>query len=348
MNEWIDELSDLAAAGESAVLVTVAGIRGSAPREIGAKMIVTATQTVGTIGGGQLEYQSTRVAVEMLNDSESLLRSFPLGSSMGQCCGGVVEILFEPITDGLPGWLRDLSALHGQREPAVIATRISRSKPAKLIVTADEIFGAEGDEENAAVVARARRLLAEDPATTREMQEFYEPIVAPDLNIAVFGAGHVGTAVVNALSDLDCNIRWIDSRPKMFRQVPANVRAIDAPDPALEVLAMPANSFYLVMTHSHAVDFDICDRILRRRDTRYCGLIGSLSKRRRFEKRYRQQGMSQALIGQLICPIGVNGISGKKPAEIAVAVAAEILKLRERAVAALVEDYPDNVQPLRS
>jgi len=348
MNEWIDELSDLAAAGESAVLVTVAGIRGSAPREIGAKMIVTSSASIGTIGGGQLEYQSTRVAVDMLNDQKSTLRSFPLGSSMGQCCGGVVEILFEPIADGLPGWLRDLSALHGQREPAVIATRISRSKPAKLIVTADEIFGAEGDEEDAAVVARARRLLAETPATTREMQEFYEPIVAPDLNIAVFGAGHVGTAVVNALSDLDCNIRWIDSRPKMFRKVPTNVRAIDAPDPALEVAAMPANSFYLVMTHSHAVDFDICDRILRRQDARYCGLIGSLSKRRRFEKRYRQQGMSQALIDKLICPIGVDGISGKKPAEIAVAVAAEILKVRERAVAALVEDYPDNVQPLRS
>jgi xanthine dehydrogenase accessory factor len=348
MNEWIDELSDLAAAGESAVLVTVAGIRGSAPREIGAKMIVTSSASIGTIGGGQLEYQSTRVAVDMLNDQESTLRSFPLGSSMGQCCGGVVEILFEPIADGLPGWLRDLGALYGQREPAVIATRISRSKPVKLIVTADEIFGAEGDEENAAVVTRARRLLAQDPATTRELQEFYEPIVAPDLNIAVFGAGHVGAAVVNALSDLDCNIRWIDSRPKMFRQVPANVRAIDAPDPALEVAAMPANSFYLVMTHSHAVDFDICDRILRRRDARYCGLIGSLSKRRRFEKRYRQQGMSQALIGQLTCPIGVDGISGKKPAEIAVAAAAEILKVRERAVAALVEDYPDNVQPLRS
>jgi len=348
MNEWIDELSDLAAAGESAVLVTVAGIRGSAPREIGAKMIVTSSASIGTIGGGQLEYQSTRVAVDMLNDQKSTLRSFPLGSSMGQCCGGVVEILFEPIADGLPGWLRDLGALYGQREPAVIATRISRSRPVKLIVTADEIFGAEGDEENAAVVTRARRLLAENPATTRELQEFYEPIVAPDLNIAVFGAGHVGTAVVNALSGLDCNIRWIDSRPKMFRQVPANVRAIDAPDPALEVAAMPANSFYLVMTHSHAVDFDICDRILRRRDAHYCGLIGSLSKRRRFEKRYRQQGMSQALIGQLTCPIGVDGISGKKPAEIAVAAAAEILKVRERAVAALVEDYPDNVQPLRS
>jgi len=150
------------------------------------------------------------------------------------------------------------------------------------------------------------------------------------------------------LSDLDCNIRWIDSRPKMFRQVPSNVRAIDAPDPALEVAAMPTGSFYLVMTHSHAVDFDVCDRILRRQDARYCGLIGSLSKRRRFEKRYRQQGMSQALMDQLTCPIGVAGISGKKPAEIAVAAAAEILKVREHAAGAVMEDYPDNVRPLRS
>jgi xanthine dehydrogenase accessory factor len=348
MNEWIDELSDLAAAGESAVLVTVAGIRGSAPREIGAKMIVTSSETIGTIGGGQLEYQSARIAVELLNDRDSTLRSFPLGSAMGQCCGGVVEILFEPLADGMPAWLRDLGALYGQREPAVIVTRISRTNPAKIIVTADQIFGTEGGKADAALVVRARRILADDPATIRDVQEFYEPVVVPDLNIAVFGAGHVGTAVVNTLSDLDCNIRWIDSRSKMFRQVPANVRPIDAPDPALEVAAMPVDSFYLVMTHSHAMDFDICDRILRRRDARYCGLIGSLSKRRRFEKRYRQQGMSQAVIDQLICPIGVDGISGKKPAEIAVATAAEVLKVRERSVASVMEDYPDNVRPLRS
>lgn len=348
MNEWIDELSDLAAAGESAVLVTVAGIRGSAPREIGAKMIVTSSETIGTIGGGQLEYQSARIAVGMLNERDSTLRSFPLGSSMGQCCGGVVEILFEPLADGMPAWLRDLGALHGQREPAVIATRISRTSPAKMIVTADQVFGTEGGKADDSLAARARQILADNPATIRDVQEFYEPVVASDLNIAVFGAGHVGTAVVNTLSGLDCNIRWVDSRSKMFRQIPANVRAIDAPDPALEVAAMPMDSFYLVMTHSHAIDFDICDRILRRRDARYCGLIGSLSKRRRFEKRYRQQGMAQAVIDQLTCPIGVDGISGKKPAEIAVATAAEVLRIRERAVAPVLEVYTDNVRPLRS
>ncbi len=347
MNEWIDELSDLAAAGEHAVLVTVAGIRGSAPREIGAKMIVTATETIGTIGGGQLEFQSTRIAVDMLNDREAILRSFPLGSSMGQCCGGVVEILFEPVTEGLPGWLRDLGALHGQREPAVIATRISKTNPAKLLVTAEQIFASEEDRAEAAMVSRARQILAGDRMATRNVQELYEPVIAPDLNIAVFGAGHVGTAVVSALAGLDCSIRWIDSRRKVFRQVPANVRAIETADPALEVAALPASSFYLVMTHSHAMDFEICDRILARGDAQYCGLIGSLSKRRRFEKRYRQQGMSQTVIDQLTCPIGVDGISGKKPAEIAVAVAAEVLKIRERAVTMSGEEFPDNVHPLK-
>ncbi len=345
MNEWIEELTDLCAAEETAVLVTVAGIRGSAPREIGAKMIITATESVGTIGGGQLEYQCTRVAVGLLQERQLSLRSFPLGSSMGQCCGGVVEILFEPLGNGMPAWLRDLSALHGQREAAIIVTRMSSSAPAKFIVTADRVFGDGTDDAQSKLVAEARSILANDRKPHRNVQEFFEPVVVADLNIAVFGAGHVGTAVVNTLSSLDCNIRWIDSRRNIFRQVPANVRAIEVATPALEVAAMPPGSFYLVMTHSHALDFEICDRILRRDDAQYCGLIGSRSKRRRFEKRYRQQGMSQALIESLTCPIGVDGITGKKPAEIAVATAAEILKLKQQTAEVAAPEYPDNVHP---
>lgn len=343
MNEWIDELSDICAADEPAVLVTVAGIRGSAPREIGAKMIVTESETIGTIGGGQLEYQCTRVAVGLFDDEQMSLRSFPLGSSMGQCCGGVVEILFEPLSGGIPAWLRDLRALFGQREPAVVATRISRSAPEKFVVTAEQVFGTAPDQVDERMVAEARAILAGDRKAARNVQLFFEPVVVPDLNIAVFGAGHVGTAVVATLSSLDCNIRWVDSRRNIFRGVPANARAIETADPALEVAAMPEGAFYLVMTHSHALDFEICDRILRRRDARYCGLIGSRSKRRRFEKRYRQQGMPADLLDALTCPIGVDGISGKKPAEIAVAAAAEVLRLYEQAA---VVAYPENVHPL--
>jgi len=346
MNEWIDELCDLTAAGERVVLVTVAGSRGSSPREVGAKMIVTGDATVGTIGGGQLEYQCTRIASEMLDGEEQpTVRKFPLGSSMGQCCGGVVDILFEPISSGLPAWLIDLRGLHGQREKAAIVTDLG-SNAQKVVVTADNQFGT-ADNVPAAIVESSRESLADGKGTYRVDDWFVEAIVGSDFNIAVFGAGHVGSAVVASLSSLDCNIRWIDSRRNIFRNTPSNVRAIESSEPALEVAAMPINSCYLVMTHSHAIDFEISDRILRRGDATYCGLIGSVSKRRRFEKRYREQGMLQTTIDKLVCPIGIDGIGGKKPAEIAVSAAAEVLRAYERAALRGSTAYPDNVLPIR-
>ena len=331
MNEWIEELSDLAAAGQRVVIVTVARIRGSAPREPGAKMLVTDTETVGTIGGGQLEYQCTRIAAGMLGEEQQIrLHAFPLGSSMGQCCGGVVELMFESLSNGLPGWLSQLRALHGQRIPALLQTRIHGESRDKQVLSADEALAMLGDRRHAFLCGDC----------------LYEPVLASDFNIAVFGAGHVGSALVNALSTLDCNIRWIDNRRGMFRNVPRNVRPIESESPALEVAALPPSSSFVVMTHSHALDFEICDRILRRGDASYCGLIGSRSKRRRFEKRFRQQDMPQSLLAELTCPIGVSGIAGKKPAEIAVAVAAEVLQRYERRAHGGV-DLPDNVHPLQ-
>jgi len=347
MNEWIDELSDLTAVGKRVVLVTVAGIRGSAPREVGAKMIVTEDSTVGTIGGGQLEFQCTRLACEMLGDDTApSLHKFPLGTSMGQCCGGVVDILFEPIADRLPGWLQDLRALHGQREAAVVVTHLG-VEPVKFIATADNTFHMPDQGVPDSIVEQAREGLDSIRTAHRRDDWFFETIVGSNFNIAVFGAGHVGSAVVRSLSSLDCNIRWIDSRRNVFRHTPANVRAIETADPPLEVAAMPPNSYYLVMTHSHAIDFDICDRILRRGDAVYCGLIGSRSKRRRFEKRYRALGMPQKIIDELTCPIGVDGISGKRPAEIAVAAAAEVLRAYEGAIRMSEAAYPENVHPLK-
>lgn len=344
MNEWIDELSDLSAAGERVVLVTVAGIRGSAPREVGAKMIVTDKATIGTIGGGQLEYQCTRIACDMLGDDETpALRKFPLGASMGQCCGGVVDILFEPIASALPAWLRDLRALHGQHEDAVVATHL-QGGIGKCVVTANGVYGDTGSA-TPEIVTRARESLATGRTAHRIGDWFFEDIVGTDLNIAVFGAGHVGTAVVRSLSALDCNVRWIDSRRNIFRRVPANVRTIESAEPALEVAAMPPGSCYLVMTHSHPLDLEICERILRRRDAAYCGLIGSMSKRRRFEKRLRAQGMQDHDLERLTCPIGVAGISGKAPAEIAVAAAAEVLQAYERSRQKAEPALPDNVHP---
>ena len=343
MNEWIDDLADVLAAGDASVIVTVAGIRGSAPREAGAKMLVTRDETIGTIGGGQLEYQCTRIAVDMLGANElPSIRNFPLGASMGQCCGGVVDILFEPLDAAVPAWLADVRALHGQRRPLAIVTGIGAS--AGKFVVAEELETGPGDLPDD-VREQSLSMLAGDGGTARAGDYVIEAIVNPDFNIAVFGAGHVGAAVVPLLAKLDCNLRWIDSRRNIFRALPQNVRAIEAAEPALEVAAMPPGSYYLVMTHSHAIDYDIVSRILMRDDAAYCGLIGSVSKRRRFEKRFRAQGIADTRVAGLTCPIGVDGISGKKPAEIAVAVAAELLQSRERAAAR--DELPDNVRPLK-
>jgi xanthine dehydrogenase accessory factor len=109
VNSWIDDLHDVLRDDEFAVIVTVAGVRGSAPRETGAKMIVTGTQTIGSIGGGQLEYQCTRIAVEQIRKTGAyrerrLQRRFPLGTNCGQCCGGVVDIMFERVASSAAWW----------------------------------------------------------------------------------------------------------------------------------------------------------------------------------------------------------------------------------------------------
>ena len=339
MNEWIQHLADLTASGEPVVVVTVARVRGSAPREVGAKMLVTASETIGTIGGGQLEYQCTRLAVERLERASAIeIERFPLGASMGQCCGGVVEILFETVTDGLPAWLRTLGGLHGQRTPALLVTETGGDPADRLIVTADDAFGSPRTES----IDAARQRLAGREGAVLVDDVFFEPVIGSDFNIAVFGAGHVGTALTGVLSTLDCNVRWIDSRRNIFRRVPNNVRVIETAEPALEIAALPPGSYVLVMTHSHAIDFDICVRALRRDDFAYVGLIGSASKRRRFIKRFREHGLDDAAIDRLTCPIGVAGVTGKKPAEIAVAATAELLAHRAVAVAGS-EPLPGNV-----
>lgn len=160
-------------------------------------------------------------------------------------------------------------------------------------------------------------------------------IAPPDLELAapaalfdlqLFGAGHVGQALVDVLAGVDCNITWIDSREQQFpERVPANARVEFSEAPQEEVAAAPEHAFYLVMTHSHALDFAIIERILRRDDAGFAGLIGSRTKRVIFERRLRERGVPQAAIDRMVCPIGLPDIAGKAPGVVAIAVAAQLL-----------------------
>lgn len=150
----------------------------------------------------------------------------------------------------------------------------------------------------------------------------------------LFGAGHVGRALILALAPLPFAVTWVDGRPGQFPSaVPPNVTIAASADLA----AAPSGSIVLVMTHSHALDLEIVDAALRNPKIAHVGLIGSATKRARFEKRLREAGVPHHRISGLICPIGIAGISGKEPAVIAASTAAQLVMLNEHMRAKPVE-----------
>ena len=148
----------------------------------------------------------------------------------------------------------------------------------------------------------------------------------------LYGAGHVGRALVAALAPLPFSVHWIDDRPDAFdgaRTLGARIAVSALPE--AELRDALDGSFVVVMTHSHALDLAIVAAALPDARFPYVGLIGSTTKRALFERRLAEFGVSGADIARLVCPIGVKGIAGKSPPVIAAAVAAELLVERERA-----------------
>lgn len=336
MLSWLSGLQALRQSGTPCVLVTLAKTRGSVPREPGAKMVVTEDAALGTIGGGQLEYEALRCARALLAGDEvaARLHRFDLGPSLGQCCGGVAQVLFEPTSEAAEGWLGALARCVEQNEPALLVTAIAGAGD-KLVVTRARVSGSLGarpDQPDA--LAAAQAMLDEPDAGPRlEQMEsgalLFEPIRPEGLHVVLFGSGHVGKALVRVLGELPCRITWIDGRAEQFpRDVPPNVTVECTEMPQYAIERAPSGAAFLVMTHSHALDFTLCEKILRRNDFSYFGLIGSATKRAKFVKRLRARGLFDDVIARMVCPIGIPGLSGKHPGEVAVAVAAQLLMMR--------------------
>ena len=141
-------------------------------------------------------------------------------------------------------------------------------------------------------------------------------------HVHLWGAGHVGRALVLALAPLPFRISWWDARPNAFpAAVPQNVTCrIGAPT------EMEPDALVLVMSHSHALDFEIVDVALRNPAFPFVGLIGSQTKAKRFIKRLREAGVEQS---RLTCPIGISTLKSKHPAAIAAGVAVQVLEQDE-------------------
>lgn len=149
--------------------------------------------------------------------------------------------------------------------------------------------------------------------------------------LALFGGGHVGRALVQVLVNLPVDVTWIDSRDEVFpAELAAQVRCEHSDPVQAAVAHLAPHSRVLIMSFSHAEDLDIVAACLARQrergDLPYVGLIGSRSKWASFRQRLVARGFAEAELAHVTCPIGVPGIADKRPAVIAVAVAAQILQ----------------------
>ena len=339
--DWLTAALSCLAQGKPCTLVTVAAVEGSAPREAGTKMLVHPDGIAGSVGGGHLEFKALAEAKRLLERAIAPppeLIDFALGPSLGQCCGGRVTLLFEPLTSAALPWLMAWHQPSGER---MLLTQLSPS--AKIVIEPDKPPGGLRDPLRVLAASAAPAVLfhRHDPGSCYLLERMADS--REDLYL--FGAGHVGRALVQVLGLLSYRVRWIDGRADMFPPVlPANVEAECSASPRHDVAAAPPGCFFLVMTHSHPTDLEICDQVLKRGDFAFLGLIGSESKRATFLSRLRQRGHGEAALSRLICPIGLPEVTSKAPASIAVAVAGQLLA---RSEAILRDRLADNSTPAR-
>ncbi|WP_233192865.1 xanthine dehydrogenase accessory protein XdhC [Acidimangrovimonas sediminis] len=280
------------------VRIVVAGTEGSAPREAGAAMLIWDGGTEGTIGGGALEWQAIARARAMTGGAA--IDRVPLGPGIGQCCGGAVVLVSEVWTAA------KLATLEGE----VSARRIDGPEEMPLAVRR--------------LIVRAR---AEGtrPATRLIDGWLVEPVARPARDLWIWGAGHVGRALVSVLSPLpELAITWVDSgRDRFPGAIPGGITPLWAANPADLVAHAPRRAEHLVLTYSHALDLELCHRILLRGHGGL-GLIGSATKAARFRSRLGTLGHGAEAIAGIACPIGDPRL-GKHPQAIAVGVAAALL-----------------------
>lgn len=301
-----------------AALVTVVSVSGSSPRDAGARMAVRADGAfAGTVGGGALEWLALAEAQALLAgpaDRPFRLIDKALGPDLAQCCGGRVRLSVERLDAGDLGWIAD-ACRHGEG-----AVTIGAPQPDGHVVRR-----LAGKREVAALgPGRQRAVLPNGDVLDR-----FGPV---PLAVVLFGAGHVGRALILASAPLPVAVTWVDSRPGAFPgHVPAHV-AISRESPGEVLASAPAGAAILAMTHSHALDLEIVATALRAARFAFVGAIGSATKRARFRSQLRQAGIPS---DGLVCPIGLPGLDDKEPAVIAASVAVQLMMTRQDVLAAL-------------
>jgi len=273
--------------------------KGSAPRHAGTSMTVSHDGLDGTIGGGALELRAIELARDVLSRQKTMDVTIPLGPTLGQCCGGSVRLVIEyfdrvtlPEMDG--AFVRPIDA----------------NTPASLAVKRLQMQARNSSE----------------PMKFKVLDGWIiEPIQTVKPKLWLYGAGHVGRAIVDVLDGLDVDITWVDTALDRFPDQPKATPLI-AVNPVDAARLAPADADHLIMTYSHVFDLNLCHQILSQ-PHRSVGVIGSATKRARFTSKLIKLGHSRDHISTLVCPIG-DPTLGNHPKAIAIGVAAQLISMQ--------------------
>jgi xanthine dehydrogenase accessory factor len=305
-DDLLDEAARLGAGGGRAALATVVRTAGSTPRHAGAHMLIGEAGVLGgTIGGGRIELAvvETGAAVAQGGQPARLVRH--LGRDLGMCCGGSMDLWIEPLGAVWPA-LAEATARRGRREACGLVT--------DLVGGGKEVVG--GD-----VAGRAARL---------DGDRFVQPIL-PAPRLVLFGAGHVAHAVAPLAGQVGFEVVVCDEDERFAseQRFPGarRVQSFEVDEVAAAVGGLGAGDRVLVLTRDHPIDQAIVEALARREgDGRvaWIGMIGSRAKAERFRRRLEAKGLGDP---GLHTPVGLD-IGAETPAEIAVAVVAELIATR--------------------
>jgi len=324
--DWVGQALKIARAGEAGVLVFVTRHYGSTPRDKGSWIFVRHSVSMGTLGGGEVERVVEAEARDMLAGRRNWAREyekFLLGPDMGQCCGGGMEVVFEPVDQASVNWLElaaDCVASHDSGF-VVIACNDPQQPPTvsngSLTPNIDEAGGV-----HIQTLIDARPLLV------------------------IYGAGHVARAFAGIATQLPIRLTIVDDRRNELELVPAaaNISTVYMAYPLSHAEALDASTAAaLVMTYSHALDYRLCLALLKNRKLSYVGLIGSKSKAARFRRRFDlDDGLAQEDITRLVSPIGAGAVHGKEPGLIALASLNEIMATLESSASRETQQMNEN------
>ena len=299
------------------VLVTIVEGNGSIPRTTGAYMAVDKTGRIyGTIGGGNLEYQAVKKAMELTGTDAHFVEDFDLGTGenggLGMVCGGNVKVLFYSVR------VKDPAVGAFFKEALVTA---DEGKPYWLVLPFSE------------GTPRIRREITEGRGHCRILEEDGQKLYAEEFcydgRVYIFGGGHLAQELVPVLSHLGFWCMVLDDREEytdhaLFPGV-QETKTVDF-TALSQILEVKPEDYLVVVTRGHRCDADV-ERFALRTPASYIGVVGSKRKTQYVREKLLNEGFTSEELDRVYAPIGIE-IGSETPAEIAISIAAQLIQIR--------------------